>query len=115
MQFGRLFLAAAASTAVQALELTDSTFAGITVGETFDITWTGATGDVTLILVDDANPLNSLPVATIACMPILTSPAHLSLEKVADNLSYSWLDWHFIPMDPFVDPHQRSRLCHQDC
>lgn len=75
MQFGRLFLAAAASTAVQALELTDPTYAGITAGEVFDVTWKDATGDVTLVLLDDSNPLNAIPVATIACMPILTSPA----------------------------------------
>jgi hypothetical protein len=66
MQFGRLLVAAAASTAVQAvLELTDSTYAGITVGEPFDITWKGASGDVTLILLDDTNPNNAVPVATI--------------------------------------------------
>ncbi|KIM97729.1 hypothetical protein OIDMADRAFT_182107 [Oidiodendron maius Zn] len=66
MQFGRLFLAAAASAAVQALELTDPTFAGITVGEVFDVTWKDATGDVTIVLLDDSNPLNAIPVATIA-------------------------------------------------
>jgi hypothetical protein len=70
MQFGRLFVATAAFTAVQAVvELTDPTFAGITVGEPFDITWKGATGAVTLILVDDADPNNNIPVATINCMP----------------------------------------------
>lgn len=71
MQYGRLALAAAAATAVNAasgsLELTDPTYAGITAGQEFEITWTGASGPVTLELVNDADPNNVIPLETIAC------------------------------------------------
>jgi hypothetical protein len=68
MQFGLLLVAAAASAAAQHLELTDSTYAGITAGQAFDITWAGANGDVTIVLVDDTNPNAVTPLATIASM-----------------------------------------------
>jgi hypothetical protein len=74
MQFTRLALVAGVASLAQAkLELTDTTYAGITAGEVFQITWTGAQGDVSLILLDDSNPNDNHPIATIACMFLLSS------------------------------------------
>ena len=61
MQFTNLILAAAAfvGSANAVLNLTDVTFAGITVGKPFNITYGDATGPVTLTL-QNGNPPNGL-------------------------------------------------------
>lgn len=51
MRFTNLVVAAAGFVAARAaLELTDTTYAGIAVGKAFNITYSGASGSVTLIL-----------------------------------------------------------------
>lgn len=67
MQFATLLVAAAATAAVNAeLILTPPTFAGISEGVPFDVTWSGAVGDVSVILLDDTNPLDVKPLETLA-------------------------------------------------
>jgi predicted secreted protein len=69
MQFSRVFLAAAAAVGVHAtVILTDPSYAGITANVPFDITWADADGAVTLVLVNDADPNNVLPIETLASM-----------------------------------------------
>lgn len=74
MQFSSLFVVAAAATAAQALiHLTDPTFAGISAGVPFEVTWADAEGDVTLILLDDTNPNDFKTLETLASMLSLPS------------------------------------------
>lgn len=68
MQFSKYFLAVATIAGVNALNLTDTTYAGIAVGTPYDITWGGATGAVTVILLNDADPNNNTPYSTLASM-----------------------------------------------
>jgi hypothetical protein len=69
MQFSRLFLAAAATAGVHAtVILTDPSYSGITANVPFEITWANADGPVTLVLLNDADPNNVVPVETLACM-----------------------------------------------
>jgi hypothetical protein len=66
MQFTK-FLVAAAAFAVasaQTVKFTNSNFAGITVGSPFNITWAGATSDITLKLKNGSANAQNL-VATI--------------------------------------------------
>jgi hypothetical protein len=66
MQFSR-FLAAAGAFAVASAKviLTNSAYQGITVGVSFTITWSDATGPVTLKLRSKGNTADFMP---IACM-----------------------------------------------
>jgi hypothetical protein len=52
MQFTKLLVATAAFAvaSAQTVQFTNSNFAGITVGSPFNITWSGATSDITLKL-----------------------------------------------------------------
>jgi hypothetical protein len=52
MQFAKLLVAAAAFAvaSAQTVKITNTNFAGITVGTPFNITWSGATSDITLKL-----------------------------------------------------------------
>ena len=52
MQFAKLLVAAAAFAvaSAQSVQFTNSNFSGITVGSPFNITWSGATSDITLKL-----------------------------------------------------------------
>lgn len=66
MQFTKVIVAAAAVAVANAtVEFTDPTFAGITVGTPFNITWSGAEGPVTLSLKDGLTT-NLQLVSTIA-------------------------------------------------
>jgi len=78
MQFTKLVVAAAAFAfaSAQTVKITNSNFAGITVGTPFNITWSGATSDITLKLKD--GPSNAqLLVETIA-----SELQNLSLKRV---------------------------------
>lgn len=50
MQYSTLFLTSALAALAQAVEFTNPTFATITAGKPFEITWTEASGPVTIIL-----------------------------------------------------------------
>jgi hypothetical protein len=66
MQFAKVIVAAAAFAVANAIvEFTDSTFAGITVGTPFNISWSGAQGPVSLTLTDGSTT-NLQTVSTIA-------------------------------------------------
>jgi hypothetical protein len=64
MQFSKILIASLAFTLANAVAITNSGFAGITVGEPFTITWTGAQTTVTLKLRTNNNMQT---VETIGC------------------------------------------------
>ena len=67
MQFSKLLVAAAAFVVAQAVQFTNPSFNSITAGQAFNLTWTGATGAVTLTLKN--GPSTALKtVSTIASM-----------------------------------------------
>jgi len=67
MQFTKLLFAAAAFAvaSAQTVQFTNNNFAGITVGTPFNITWSGATSDITLKLKNGPANVQQL-VETIA-------------------------------------------------
>jgi hypothetical protein len=81
MQFSRLFVAAAAvAGANAALNLTVTTYAGITVGQPFVLTWGDNSGPVSLILLDDTDPNNVKPFETLGSMFPLPRPPTRALS-----------------------------------
>jgi hypothetical protein len=68
MRFSTTFaIFSALAAAAQAVNFTVLTFATVTAGEPFEVSWTGAQGPVTLTL-KDGDPNNLQTVSTIACM-----------------------------------------------
>jgi hypothetical protein len=78
MQFTKLVVAAAAFAfaSAQTVKFTNTNFAGITVGTPFNITWAGATSDITLKLKNGPSNVQVL-VETIA-----SELQNLSLKRV---------------------------------
>jgi len=67
MRFSTTFAVfSALAAAAQALNFTVLTFATVTAGQPFQISWTGAAGPVSLIL-KNGPPTNLQTVSTIAC------------------------------------------------
>jgi hypothetical protein len=93
MQFSSVLLAGAALAVAQAAQftMTASQFVSVKTGTAFDITWSNATGAVTLLLKNGAsNDLKT--VATIGSMGITQL-----IDFEADFRRR--LDWNFIQLD----------------
>jgi hypothetical protein len=93
MQFTKLLVAAAAFAAASAqiVKFTNSDFAGITVGTPFNITWAGATSDITLKLKN--GPSNAQNTVMTIASEYSPGPIEKLIKSFLGNLpgtSYLW-------------------------
>lgn len=107
MQFSSVLVAAAALAVAKAAQFTNTPaqFVGVATGTPFDLTWSNATGPVTLLLKNGAST-DLKTVETIASMYSIHAT-----ENKSDF--HRWFDRNFVQLDPRILPRQRN-LCFRD-
>jgi hypothetical protein len=111
MQFTKLLVAAAAFAvaSAQTVKFTNTDFAGITVGTPFNITWSGATSDITLKLKN--GPTNAqLLVETIASKFSNPSYFKTDVKCFAGGLTGTFYSW--TPESTLVDGTYNLEIDH---
>lgn len=110
MQFTKLLVAAAAFAvaSAQTVKLTNSNFSGITVGSPFNITWSGATSDITLKLKN--GPVNAQQLVETIASKISKPSLKTDIKCFAGGLTGTYYVW--TPEPTIVDGTYNLEIDH---
>lgn len=110
MQFPKLLIAAAAFAvaSAQTVKFTNTDFSGITVGSPFNITWSGATSDITLKLKN--GPTNAQLLVETIGSKFSKPPLKIDIECFTGGLTGTYHVW--TPESTLVDGTYNLEIDH---
>lgn len=91
----------------QAVQLTNTNF-NVQAGQAFEITWSDASGPVTLTLKN--GPSTDLKTVSTIASEYISSPGEMSSDT---DFYSSWPEWYLLLLDSFLHPPQRP-VRHRD-